>query len=278
MDIEIKSAIKHTIDFGERLQNDAPQGMLNVSIGGFNTDIPVFIDNESAGKISQGKPLILMIRDGHHTVEVCAGDVCERSEIDVKFPNQTSVDFGERLKVAVPHSTLRVSIGGYNATIPVFIDTVYAGEVSSGKPLDLILSEGNHTVKVCVGSVCEQEDVEIKFATQSYVDFEQRLKRDVEFSVPTVRIVDFFVTGNTLTYKLEFINPDKTDHTLTATIGVTYSIIEYPSLQRKNNYARFRATNFIPAGRHYNQSYDLYLPGGTGVIASAPSITEMEVT
>ena len=52
---------------------------------------------------------------------------------------------------------LRVSIGSWNADLPVLIDNTSAGIVSHDKPLDLMLEEGNHTVRVCAGTICLDE-------------------------------------------------------------------------------------------------------------------------
>jgi len=59
------------------------------------------------------------------------------------------------------------------------------------------------------------------------------LKRDAEFPVPTVQIVSTQLSGTTYTVSVEFINPDLTNHTMTATIGSGYSYIESQSEPRK---------------------------------------------
>ena len=79
--------------------------------------------------------------------------------------------------------SLRVSISGilYPANVSVVLDNRTVGIVTPTKPLYLMISEGNHTVLGCVGSVCEQENVMIRFGKYVDVDFSERLQRDVEF-------------------------------------------------------------------------------------------------
>ena len=153
--VEIKSAIKTSIDFEERLKNNAPQGSLSVSLGDYNANLPVLIDDKNRGNVSKGKPLNLTVSEGRHTVKVCAGFTCEQQDVEITSAKQTTVDFGEQLKKSIRQGPLMVSLGGYNAELPVFIDNTSFGNVSTGKPLNVMMSEGSHTVRVCVGLVCE---------------------------------------------------------------------------------------------------------------------------
>lgn len=278
VDVEIKFAIKTSIDFEERLKNNAPLGRLSISIGDFNGNLPVLVDNKSVGNVSLGKPLNISIIEGRHMVRVCSGSVCKQQEVDVKTTKPATVDFGEQLKKDIPSGALTVSIGGYNAELPVLIDNTRVGVVSLGKPLNLMVSEGLHTVTVCVGVICENESVEIKFAQQAFIDFGERLKKDVEFSTPTVRIVSSVVNNNRLSVSVEFINPDKIDHTMLATIGCGYSYIESNSHERKNEFAQTVVTRSVKAGNRMIQSVDLSLSRGSAVIASEPTVVEVIVT
>ena len=80
---------------------------------------------------------------------------------------------------------LRISIGNYNPgrPLPVFIDNQSAGNVTLAKPLDLMLSEGNHVVKICVGVICPTQQVGIVFAKSSYLEFGDILRKEAEFPV-----------------------------------------------------------------------------------------------
>ena len=275
--VEVRSAIKTTIDFGERLRMALPQGSLTVSNGADDSNLPVYLDNTSVGTVAGSKPLKLMVAEGSHTVRVCAGSVCDQQNVVINSTIPVSVDFGERLSKALPKGPLTVSIGGYNAELPVFIDNTSAGMASTGKPLKLMVSEGRHTVKVCVGVICENEIVDIKFAQPFFVDFGERLKKNVEFSEPTVRIVNSFVTGTSMNVELEFINPDKIDHTMTATIGCGYSFITPNNRERKNNYAQSLITRSVKAGSRLNQGGTIPFTGGSTYIPNEPTIVDVTI-
>ena len=97
--------------------------------------------------------------------------------------------------------SLRVSISGilYPANLSVVLDNETVGTVKPTTPLYLMVSEGNHTVMVCVSSVCEQENVMTRFGRYMTVDFSERLQKDVEFPNPTARptaqILDYYKSG-----------------------------------------------------------------------------------
>ena len=279
VNVQVRSGIKTAVDFSKQLALDVPKGNLSVSIGSYNAaSLPVFIDNITAGKVSIGKPLNMTVSEGLHEVRVCMGVVCENENVDVKSAQSSSVDFGERLYQDVTKGTLIVSIGGYNAAnLPVFIDNVSAGEVSLGKSLNLMVSEGSHYVKVCMGMVCENESVDVKFAQSSLVNFEERLKKDAEFQKPTARIVSSGLSGTTYTVSVEFINPDITDHTMTAVIGSGYSYITYKTEPRKNDFAKATVSQYVRAGARQTKQASLYLKG-TFIIASEPTVDDLTIT
>ena len=173
---------------------------------------------------------------------------------------------------------LTVSIGGYDARLPVFIDNTSAGNVSMSTPLILMVSEGSHKVKVCVGVYCENETVDIRFAQPIMVNFGDRLKKDVAFSAPTVRIADSLLTGNSMEVDVEFINPDTTDHVLNATIGCGYSNLDPRNLERHNNFVQSQITKTVKAGDQVTQHVTFSLTGGSAVIANEPSVVDESVT
>ena len=211
VDVDIQSAIKTSLDFGERLIRDVPKGQLSVSIGDFIAhDLPVYLDDTRIGEVSPGKPLNLSVNEGSYTVRVCSGSLCKQQEVEIKATKQTTVDFEALLAKEFPQGPLTISISGYNAELlPVYIDDTVVGEVSQGKPLNLMVNEGGHTVRVCVGVICANKSVDIKFAQPAYVDFGERLRTEVEFPKPAVRILSSFLSGNQMTVNIEFINPEK---------------------------------------------------------------------
>jgi hypothetical protein len=272
---EIKSGIKTSLDFEERLKTDAPQGSLNISIGDYPAvNLPVFIDNTSAGNVSLGKPYRQNISVGQHSIRVCNGDNCFIQDISVSPSNMTNADFGDQLKNDISQGSLAISIGGFDAAdLPVSIDNVSAGNVSRGKPLNLKIQEGNHTVQVCFRKTCEKQSVKVLFAKQATVDFGDQFKADVEFPYPTIRIANSILSGSSLTVVVEFINPDLTDHTMSATVSCVYSSVDSRG-NRKNEVARALVSQAVKTGARNTQQVTLSLNAGSGAIPSDPVLID----
>ena len=248
------------------------KGLLNVTIGDYPAELPVFIDNKSAGVVSVSRPLNLTANVGRHSVRICVVALCNNQEVIVVSSSPAAVDFGEWLKNDVVTGPLTVSIGGYNAELPVLVDNVTVGNVSQGKPLNLVVSEGNHTVKVCVGILCVKETVEVKFAKPLTIEFGERLKTVAEFSTPTVRIVDTRQDGAKVTVDLEFINPSKNDLTFTTTVQCAYSYIDAQTSTRHGNAKQITVSRSVKAGTRAKQSSDIWLTGGRSYLIEIPQI------
>jgi NADH:ubiquinone oxidoreductase subunit E len=275
--VEIKYGVKATIDFEQRLDNDDPQGSLLISSGDYPTKLPVFIDNTSVGNVSPGEQLKQVISQGQHIVKVCNGNNCFSQNVTITITNQTSIDFGDMLKNGISQGSLTVSIGGFPAIdLPVEIDDLNVGNVSQGRPLDLMLKEGNHSVQVCSGTVCESQDVQIRFAKESVVDFGKQLKADIEFPTPTIRIIDSMLSGTSLSVEVEFINPDKISHDMTAKISCVYTYTDSQN-NRKSDSVQTPLTRTVKGGDHAIQWYYLSLSGGSNVIANPPIIADVEI-
>jgi len=252
------------------------KGQLTVSIGDYPAEqpVPVFLDNVSAGNVSLGKPLNLTVTTGRHTVRICEIGACLQEEVLIIFSTPTTIDFGERLKKEVVTGPLSVSIGGYNAVLPVFVDDTGVGNVSLSSPLNLMLSEGRHKVTVCVGILCENETAEIKFGHPVYIDFGERLKKSAEFSTPTIRIVDTRQMNDRVSVDVEFINPGKNDITMSTTIQVAYSYIDPQTHWKKNNTKQGTVTTSVKAGTRTVKSLDLSLTGGSAYNIEIPIIVD----
>jgi hypothetical protein len=274
--IPTPSVVKTTVPVHTENTTEVKKGLLNVSIGNYPYELPVFFDNKSAGVVSIGKPLNLTTTVGRHTVSVCIPGLCNYQGVMVLSSSPTSVDFGDWLTKEVVTGPLTVSIGGYNAELPVFLDNMSVGNASQGKPLNLMASQGNHTVKVCVGTICENETVEIIFAKQITVDFGERLKKDAEFTTPIVRIVNTRQAGARVTVDMEYINPTKKDITFTTMVQCTYTYID--SQGRKGNFKQITVTRSVKSGTRSNQSSDIYLDGGRAYIIEAPQILNTTFT
>jgi hypothetical protein len=254
---------------------EVKKGLLNVTIGNYLSELPVFIDNKSAGVVSASKPLNLTTNVGHHSVRVCVIGLCNNQDVIVVSSRPTEVDFGDWVTNDVVTGPLTVSIGGYNAELPILIDNLTVGNVSMGKPLNLMVVEGNHTVKVCVGILCANETVEVKFARPVNIDFGERLKNIAEFSTPTVRIVDTRQDGAKVTVDLEFINPNKNDITFTTTVQCAYSYIDAQTRYRHGDAKQITVTRLVKAGTRSKQSSDIWLSGGRSYIIEIPQILDV---
>jgi hypothetical protein len=250
---------------------EVKKGLLNVTVGNYTSELPVFVDNKSAGIVSFGNPLNLTAKVGRHSVSVCIPGLCNYQSVMILSSSPTTVDFGDWLKGVVT-GPLTVSIGGYNAELPVLLDNMSVGNASQGKPLNLMVSEGNHSIQVCVGIICENETVEIKFAKPITVDFGERLKKVAEFSTPTVRILDTRQSGSRVTVDLEYINPTKNDLTFTTTIQCAYSYIDSTTRWREGNFKQITVTRSVKAGNSTKQSSDIVLDGGRSYMIEVPKI------
>jgi len=238
------------------------KGVVNVSIGDYIAVLPVFIDNKSVGNVSLNKPLNLTTNVGRHSVRICVGDLCNNQDVMVLSASPTIVDFGDWLKKEIVTGPLTVSIGGYNAELPIILDNITVGNASQGRPLNLMVAEGNHTVKVCMGLLCVNETVEVKFAKPLNVEFEERLKKIAEFSTPTVRILNSRLVGSKVTVDLEFINPTNHDLTMTAAVQCTYSYIDSLTKSRHGNFKQIVVSRSVKASNRSKLSSDIWLDGG----------------
>jgi hypothetical protein len=255
---------------------DTRTGQLNVSIGDYNAEPPatVFIDNASVGTVSRGNPLDLTPAVGVHTVRICVIGACLEEEVLVISSSPITIDFGERLKKEAVTGPLRVSIGGYNAELPVFIDNASVGNVSMTEPLNMMVREGNHTVRVCVGILCVNETVAIKFAQPVYIDFGERLKKVAEFPIPTVQIIDTRRSGNTVTVDVEFINPTRQELSMSATVELAYSYIDPQTHWRKGSSTKRSVAQLVKAGARSVQSVSFTMTGGSAYIIEIPVILD----
>ncbi len=170
---------------------------------------------------------------------------------------------------------LRVSIGGWDADLPVFLDNKSVGIVSHDKPLDLMVNEGNHTVKICAGTMCKEEVVSIQFAKQRLIDFEAWLMQEVEFAKPTARIVGYYPSGDQYTITVEFINPSTKDLIMTAEVKAGYTYIESRSNNRVGSVAQGIVNANVKSGSRTMETLYLDLASGYSYTHSIPEISKI---
>jgi hypothetical protein len=173
---------------------------------------------------------------------------------------------------------LVVSISGYPANPAVFLDNKPVGTVSPATPLNLMVTEGSHTIMVCVNSVCENENVTTRFGRQTTVDFGERLRRDMEFPNATVRIIEYFKTGDGVSVNVEFINPETSDHTFFLELSVGYSYIDDRSKIKYRDLAKTTTSLFVKAGQREIKRVDVSFTGsGSYYSFDYPSVSYFNV-
>jgi hypothetical protein len=157
--------------------------------------------------------------------------------------------------------------------LPVIVDNQSLGNVTREKPLDLILTEGNHSVKVCVGVICPLDFVEIVFAKRSYLDFGEKLREQAEFPEPTVRMINYFKNGNGVGVNIEYINPTQKDLAMSAEVSCGYTYIDGRTSIRMGDSVRSKSTEWVEAGRRVTQTVNLYFTYGSAYTFDEPAIS-----
>ena len=189
--------------------------------------------------------------------------------------NSTSIS---RLK-----GSLRVSVSGIPnpANLTVILDNETVGTVSPATPLYLMTSEGNHTVMVCMDSVCEQESVKTKFGMYTTVDFSDRVKKNMKFpdplAKPEARILEYFKNGNGISVHVEFINPSKEDLTMMASVSCGYSYIDDRTSFKMGDSAKGKLLQTVKAGQRVTANLDLFFVSGRSYSYDIPVIDELTV-
>ena len=172
---------------------------------------------------------------------------------------------------------LRVSVSNFNANLSVFVDNQTVGFVTAGKPLDLSINEGNHSVKACLGAICEQDYVIVTFGKKSFIDFGERLRKTVEFPNPTARITDYYRDGDGVSVVLEFINPTSEPLYISAEVSVGYSYIAERSGQRVGEAARGKTTVSVDPGQRETENVRLYFADGSAYNFDPPQLLDVTV-
>jgi len=89
------------------------KGKLTVSTGGWLGEFPVSVDTLYAGDVSADRPLVLMLEEGYHSVELCCNMRCEQETVDIRFGKQRTIDFSEQLKRDLKFAVPTAQIAGY---------------------------------------------------------------------------------------------------------------------------------------------------------------------
>jgi hypothetical protein len=194
----------------------------------------------------------------------------------IPFSNETSLsDNTNSSAPPLQKGLLKISLNSWIGKFPVSIDNMSVGVVETTRPLTLMVDEGNHTIGVCCGVVCERENVTIRFGEQRTIDFSERLKENCEFLEPTVRIIGYFLNGDQITVNVEFINPTTRSLTMSAEVTCGYSYIESRSNSRVGNTARGQVFSSVNAGDRVTKILNLNLADGYSYTYEIPTITKI---
>jgi hypothetical protein len=169
---------------------------------------------------------------------------------------------------------LKISLDGWIGEFPVSIDNMSSGVVATHKPMTLMLEEGNHTVEVCCGVVCEQETISIRFGEQRIIDFSEQLKKDCEFLEPAARIIGYYMNGDQIAVNVEFINPTTQTLTMSAELSCGYSYIESRSNNRVGNSVQGQVFTTLNPGDRTVKMLNLNLDSGYSYNFGIPIITQ----
>ena len=195
------------------------------------------------------------------------------------FPNATPVsnisNISNSTSTPKLKGLLKVSLNTWVGEFPVSVDSMSAGVVKTTRPLILMIDEGDHTVNVCCGATCEQENVTIRFGEQRTIDFSERLKESCEFLEPAVRIVDYTRNGDEITVKMEFINPSTRSLAMSAEVSCGYSYIESRTNNRVANLAQGQVFSTVNSGDRITKILTLYLDSGYDYNYEMPVITRV---
>jgi hypothetical protein len=193
------------------------------------------------------------------------------------FSNATSIstNISNNTLTSGLKGLLKISAGGWIGEFPVSVDKMSVGVLAPKRPITLMIEEGNHTVEVCCGIICEQENVTIQFGKQRTIDFSEQLRKDCEISEPTVRIIGYYMSGDQITVNVEFINPTTQTLTMSADISCGYSYIESRSYNRVGNSAGGHLYSTLKSGDRITQMLNLNLASGYSYIYDIPTITQV---
>lgn len=177
------------------------------------------------------------------------------------------------------NGSLKVSVSGITdpSNLSVFLDNETVGTVNPGTPLSLMVSEGNHTVMVCGGSVCEQENVTTRFGRYVTVDFSERLFKHVTMLQPTARILEYYKNGDAISVSVEFNNPSTVDHLMSVVVSCGYNYIDDRTGIKMGDSTGGMLVQNVRAGQSITKPLILNFASGRSYSFDNPVIKELKV-
>ncbi len=185
-----------------------------------------------------------------------------------------------RFTVVGTEGSLRVSLEGsftpddvFIGEYPVYIDNTVHGNISTRKPITIIDTVGNHTVKVCCATICEYENVTIKFGKSQSVDFAEQLKKDLGSSKPAARITGYYPSAGQISIDVELINPTTQPIAISADVRCGYTYIETRNYNRIGSVAQGHLYEKVPACDRKTTTLNFNLASGSSYMYDTPTIT-----
>ena len=216
-----------------------------------------------------------------------AGNATQTPTITISDLNTTinkTAAINETATITPPlKSSLKVSISGlsYPANLSVILDNETVGVVNPTTALYLMVPEGDHTVRVCESSVCEQENVTTRFGMYERVDFSEKILQNKKFpnpaAPPSARIIDFFRNGDTISVKVEFFNPSAKDLLMSAEVRCMYNYLDSRTSIKREDTARGILEQNVNAGQSIATWLDLSLNRGYDYNYRSPVIEKLTV-
>ncbi|MCK9593984.1 MAG: hypothetical protein M0Q91_18440 [Methanoregula sp.] len=214
-------------------------------------------------------PCALFLVVGCVLASGCATQTKSGNDTVPLSPSQTFT----RFTVPGTEGPLKISVGGLTGKFPVSVDRLSVGVVSAGSPITLTMPEGNYTVEVCCGKICEHENVSVRFGRQRTVDVSEQLKKDLGSSGPAVRMAGYFLSGNQLTVNVEFINPTTETLTMSADVACAYSYIEGRNYNRVGSLSQGRLVATVNACDRVTETQDFDFVSGSSYVYDVPVVT-----
>jgi len=121
------------------------KGPLRISIGSYYADHPltVLLDNQTAGVVTAGAPLDLMVTEGRHLVAVCVGVICPEKYATVEFAKRSYLDFEDILKTKAEFSKPVIRIlKSYKFGQGVAVDLEFINPTSKAISMSAEVSSG----------------------------------------------------------------------------------------------------------------------------------------
>jgi hypothetical protein len=192
---------------------------------------------------------------------------------------QPSATSPQTTQKAEAGATLQISLGGYDKDASIYADNMMVGNATPGTPFTVKLTDGNHEIKVCKGTVCVTRNVLTSFGKVTPLEIGEEFKNALKESEPSAKIINSVSSADAIIVNVEFSNPTQDDLFMTATVLCTYTYTataDEPG-QGGRNPTMGTATAKVPAGGRVISNAELPMKSkSNSLAAAAPTITDFK--